>query len=1001
MKVHILPEKQHAPYGILRVIEAMHAHLPDCGIELVDDPRQADVLNLHAMTWAAVPGVPIVHSSHGLYWGEFAWPPDHLEANARMIGVMKRSQAVTAPSHWVAKAISRGILRKPHVIHHGVDPDLWQPGENRGYVLWNKARADIVSNPEEMQNLAAMLDDVAFVSTLGDPADNVTITGTVEQPVMRQMVADAGVYLATARETFGIGTLEAMACGVPVVGWDHGGQREIVTHGETGFLVPRGNYELLGEAVRQALAHRQRLGANARQDVLDRWLWSDKIAQYADVFRGVITEYPIKVSVIVTAHNLGRFLRDCLQSVARQTLGDWECLIVDDSSDDDTPQIAAEFSERDGRFRYLRTPVNLKLSGARNYGFSHAVGEYVIFLDADDMLSANALELLATPMDGDPGIHIAYGHLDVISEDGGNRRRNDWPDQSFSWLGLMAHINQLPYCALMRRDVMSLSGGYRDRDWRAEDASLWCRVTSLGFEAQKVTEQSTLIYRIRSDSKSVTERNAGHSDGDWTSWLPWGLGAATAKIGAKMLAEGKQPDAALVPFAAQGAPPFGGCWPVWSHHDPLISVIIPVGPGHEQYVIDALDSVQAQTFPFWEAIVVNDTGKPLDLKFAPWATLVENRTHNIADSRNAGIAAATAPLVLFLDADDFLLPGTLATMLKAYIDHGGSRYIYTDWWAVEGESFKQQASRDYVRDGTGLHPITVLIDKSRAIHVGGFDWELPGWEDWDFFIKLAIAGFCGQRVDQPLLVYRTFSGRRREQSLKDAYETLPILRERYDRFFADNRTEIMPACCGGDSGAPILEAKRRYNMLERPIAAPQVSDGMVRIKFAGRQTGTITLTSVGGQKLSRAYRLGNNAHARYADATPEDAEALVNAGLCAYVKPVVGVDLSQAVVPKPDIIAGQPPAQPEQPASQPDYMKPAATSEEMPEITPRTPKTPAELAEIQKLTLAKFREALIGMGTDELESLESLERSASKPRVGALRAIKLLKTDLERIDTPA
>lgn len=987
MKVFIDPHPQHAPYGIQRVVEAMRRYLPEFGVTVVDDPADADVINNHALTRTGVRGTPMVYSSHGLYWHELEWPDDYYRANQYMIDTMTRAQAVTAPSQWVAHAISRGIAHRPVVAYHGVDTDEWQPGTNGNYVLWNKARADVVSDPADMQRLAEKMSGVTFVTTIGARATNVHVLGVQPYEKMRPVVANAGVYLATARETMGIGTLEALSCGVPVAGWNHGGQREIIIEGETGYLAPYGDYDALQACVQKCFVERERLSANARQDAIDRWQWPDKIGIYAAVFKQVASEWAMerpKVTVIVTAHNLAKYLPFALESVQQQTLTDWECLIVDDASIDNTPGIGRSWEQLDGRFKYLPTPRNLKLSGARNYGFSQASGRYILPLDADDMLSPNALKTLSEALDSDPGTHIVYGHLDLISEDGtGQRRPDGWPFPKFDWRGLMGHINQLPYSAMMRREVLERGGGYRVRDWRAEDASMWCRVTAQGFRAQKVTEESTLIYRLRPDSKGSLERQQYRdNDGDWTAWYPWRLGAKTAVEGEKMLLFNKQPDAAVVPFAAQGKPHKAECWPVWSHHDPLISVIIPCGPNHAHLVVDALDSVQAQTFPFWQAVVVNDTGKPLDVP--AWATTVAGGG-GVAASRNAGIAAAAAPLILFLDADDILLPTALKDMLTAWVAEGGSKYIYADWYNVIGDSKteqKQCAAYDQ-REIKTPHPISVLMKREQAVAVGMFDTGLKGWEDWDFFAKLKVAGFCGDWLEKPLLVYRTHTGARRQESLDNKEALKSEIWQRYGAFFTGKREKRM--CCGSDDNA-VLEAKRYLGMIEsgKGETPMENNNGMIRLEYIGQSQGAVPYKSIQGKQLSRTYRLGNNALNRYVDAPREDAAILIGAGLCRAAKSDPGIDLSQAAVPQFEIPAFVP------------FTPNGETA--VPQVGPEQP-TKRQLVDPGTMNLANLRQYLIGLSAGSLRELLAMEQ-AGQNRKGAISSIELILEDVERVAMP-
>jgi glycosyltransferase involved in cell wall biosynthesis len=130
-----------------------------------------------------------------------------------------------------------------------------------------------------------MLPNVRFVSTFGERTNNVMIVDAMPHEQMRPLVQRAAVYLATARETFGIGTLEALAAGVPVAGWRYGGQEEIIVEGETGYLAPYGDYEALAVAVSRCLDDRDRLSQNCLRDARARWGWQPRIAQYAAALR--------------------------------------------------------------------------------------------------------------------------------------------------------------------------------------------------------------------------------------------------------------------------------------------------------------------------------------------------------------------------------------------------------------------------------------------------------------------------------------------------------------------------------------------------------------------------------------------------------------------------------------------------------------------------------------------------------------------------------------------
>lgn len=98
------------------------------------------------------------------------------------------------------------------------------------------------------------------------------------------------------------------------------------------------------------------------------------------------------VSVITPAYNAAQYLPETIESVQRQTFTDWEMLIVDDCSTDDTYQIACRYAWEDSRIRVIRHEKNAGVSAARNTALDAAFGEYIAFLDSDDLWLPEKLE---------------------------------------------------------------------------------------------------------------------------------------------------------------------------------------------------------------------------------------------------------------------------------------------------------------------------------------------------------------------------------------------------------------------------------------------------------------------------------------------------------------------------------------------------------------------------------------------------------------------------------
>ncbi|MBS1637646.1 MAG: glycosyltransferase family 2 protein [Bacteroidetes bacterium] len=98
------------------------------------------------------------------------------------------------------------------------------------------------------------------------------------------------------------------------------------------------------------------------------------------------------ISVIVPTYNYGRFIGECLDSLLQQTYANWECLVMDNASVDNTESIVRDYANHDARIRYHKLPENKGPSFARNQALKEAKGEYILFLDADDLIAPEKLK---------------------------------------------------------------------------------------------------------------------------------------------------------------------------------------------------------------------------------------------------------------------------------------------------------------------------------------------------------------------------------------------------------------------------------------------------------------------------------------------------------------------------------------------------------------------------------------------------------------------------------
>ncbi|RZM23887.1 MAG: glycosyltransferase family 2 protein, partial [Pedobacter sp.] len=113
------------------------------------------------------------------------------------------------------------------------------------------------------------------------------------------------------------------------------------------------------------------------------------------------------VSIIIPCYNYGHLISHTLDSLTKQTFKDWEALIIDDGSKDETATIIAEYMTKDSRFKY-HFQSNSGVSTARNYGIRLSTGSYIQFLDADDLLSPAKIEMQVNLLHEKKDVMVCY-----------------------------------------------------------------------------------------------------------------------------------------------------------------------------------------------------------------------------------------------------------------------------------------------------------------------------------------------------------------------------------------------------------------------------------------------------------------------------------------------------------------------------------------------------------------------------------------------------------------
>ncbi len=207
-----------------------------------------------------------------------------------------------------------------------------------------------------------------------------------------------------------------------------------------------------------------------------------------------VTSQPL-VSVVVPSYNYGHLIGETLDSLAAQTYGAWECVVVDDGSTDDTRAVVERYAARDARVRYVRQE-NARQAAARNNGVRHSSGAYFQFLDADDMLEPRKFERQVGYLESHADVDIVYSNVRYFDSEGAglgqSRRYSVWDDGGL-WMPevsgrgralmprLLRNNIMVVNAPLVRRRVVEAVGEFDEGLTPVEDWDYWARCAAAGF----------------------------------------------------------------------------------------------------------------------------------------------------------------------------------------------------------------------------------------------------------------------------------------------------------------------------------------------------------------------------------------------------------------------------------------------------------------------------------------------------------------------------------------
>ncbi len=453
-------------------------------------------------------------------------------------------------------------------------------------------------------------------------------------------------------------------------------------------------------------------------------------------------------------------LREMIESVRSQTFDDWELVLVDDRSPSEQVRvILREAAAQDRRIRVIERATNGRIVAASNDAVDAARGEFIVFMDHDDLMAPTALAEVKKAIDGEPLVDYLYTDEDKVDADNNHYnefRKPEWSPERLRGQMYTGHLS------VMRADLVRKVGGFHTGFDGSQDHDLTLRVTE---QARAVVHIPQVLYSWR-----VVP---GSAAGDVNA-KPYARDAGRRAVQAHLDRIGIS--------ARVTVSDIPGCYRVVRDTDPdqLVSVVIPTRGGsglvwgqRRCFVVECVRSIVAKAGPVRvEIVIVYDTATPArvldqlrDIVGDRLVLVPFDEPFNFSAKCNVGFLASSGDVIALLNddmeviSDDFLaqLVAPLAEpdvgMTGAYLlysdgtlQHAGHAYVDGHYaHAFQGVSEDDPGPFGVLRinrEVSGLTAACVALRRKTYEDVGGFWEELPGsFNDVDFSFKVRAAGY--------------------------------------------------------------------------------------------------------------------------------------------------------------------------------------------------------------------------------------------------------------------
>lgn len=215
-------------------------------------------------------------------------------------------------------------------------------------------------------------------------------------------------------------------------------------------------------------------------------------------------EYNPVVSIITPAYNSSNVIEETIKSVLAQTFKNWELIIVDDCSTDNTFELALEFAKKDNRIKVLKNKKNLGVALTRNVALDSAQGKYIAFLDSDDMWMPNKLSVQIEYMEKDD---LAFTYTSYQVYDSNTKQKGKVISVPKSMTAKQIYSNTAIACLTVMVNREKVGMFHMPDIIHAEDQSTWQDILNRGYIGVGINKNLAL-YRVGNKSLTSNKFNA-------------------------------------------------------------------------------------------------------------------------------------------------------------------------------------------------------------------------------------------------------------------------------------------------------------------------------------------------------------------------------------------------------------------------------------------------------------------------------------------------------------